>query len=140
VARELARIDAVPDADHVGRVHAEHERTPGDYDRAWARLLAADGIHGLGAEIDGELAGIAHFLFHKSVWAERVCYLQDLFVDPPMRGRGAARALIEAVAASARQAGAQRYYWQTKQDNATARALYDRVALFNGFIRYEYPL
>lgn len=111
-----------------------------EYDRAWHRLLAGDGIHGLGAEIDGRLVGLAHYLFHKSVWAETVCYLQDLFVEPEARGRGAARALIEAVAVDARERGAARYYWQTRESNATARALYDRVAKYHGFIRYEYPL
>ena len=35
---------------------------------------------------------------------------------------------------------ASRYYWQTKQDNARARALYDKVARFAGFIRYDYPM
>lgn len=111
-----------------------------EYDRAWKRLLDADRIHGLGAELDGRLVGIAHYLFHTSVWAESVCYLQDLFVEPEARGQGAARALIEAVAVDARARGAARYYWQTRESNATARALYDRVAKFNGFIRYEHPL
>src|SRR4051812_5198609 len=111
-----------------------------EYDRAWRRLLEGDGIHGLGAEVGGRLIGIAHYLFHKSVWAEEVCYLQDLFVEVEARGQGAARALIEAVAAEARDRGAVRYYWTTKESNATARALYDRVAKYHGFIRYEYPL
>lgn len=44
------------------------------------------------------------------------------------------------MAEAAREAGASRYYWQTKQDNHRARALYDRVAAFRGFIRYDYPL
>ena len=43
-----------------------------EYERAWQRLLDGDGIHGLGAEIDGRLVGIAHYLFHKSIWAETV--------------------------------------------------------------------
>ncbi len=84
--------------------------------------------------------GIAHYLFHASAWAERVCYLQDLFVAPEARGKGAARALIEAVADAAREGGAARYYWLTQEHNATARALYDRVARFRGFIRYDYPI
>jgi GNAT superfamily N-acetyltransferase len=118
----------------------ETEHADEEYERAWQRLLAGEDIHGLGAEVDGRLAGIAHYLFHKSVWAERFCYLQDLFVDPGLRGRGVARALIEAVAAEARERRATRYYWQTRENNAAARALYDRVAKFNGFIRYDYPL
>ena len=28
----------------------------------------------------------------------------------------------------------------TKEDNATARALYDRIARFKGFVRYDHPL
>jgi len=111
-----------------------------DYDRAWSRLLSDRDIHGLGARLDGRLVGIAHYLLHLNVWSDDVCYLQDLFVEESVRGRGAARALIEAVADRARQRGASRFYWQTKQDNARARTLYDKVALFRGFIRYDYPL
>ena len=69
-----------------------------------------------------------------------VCYLQDLFVDATVRRHGCGRELIEAVAAVAVQRGCHRLYWTTKEDNATARSLYDRVARFNGFIRYDYTL
>ena len=111
-----------------------------EYDLAWQRLMANDGIFGLGATIDGQLIGIAHYLFHTSVWAQNVCYLQDLFVDPAMRGRGVARALIEEVATASTEVGATRLYWQTQENNTTGRALYDKVAKYNGFIRYDYPL
>lgn len=111
-----------------------------EYEATWRRLVGDDGVHGLGAHVDGELQGIAHYLFHTTVWAPTACYLQDLFTEPALRGRGIARALIEAVAARAREGGAARYYWNTQDHNATARALYDKVARFNGFIRYEYPL
>jgi GNAT superfamily N-acetyltransferase len=116
------------------------EASAAEYETAWQRLIRQDGIHGLGASIDGRLVGIAHYLFHTSVWANTFCYLQDLFVAPEDRGKGVARALIEAVAASAREAQAARYYWLTQEHNAVARALYDEVAEYNGFIRYEFPL
>ncbi len=116
------------------------EATPAQYDAAWQRLLQHDGVYGLGAHLDGRLVGIAHYLFHTGVWASRYCYLQDLFVDEAVRGRGVARSLIEAVAAAARETGAQRYYWLTQEHNTTARVLYDKVARFQGFIRYDHPL
>ena len=72
--------------------------------------------------------------------AKQVCYLQDLFVDAKLRGTGCGRALIERVAEVARERDCLRLYWTTKEDNATARLLYDRLAKFNGFIRYDYAL
>ena len=111
-----------------------------EFEAAWKRLLRQDGVFGLGAKIDGRLVGIAHFLFHTSVWADKACYLQDLFTEREMRRRGVARALIEAVAQAARQQGAKRYYWLTHESNAVARALYDRVGKYNGFIRYDFAL
>jgi len=111
-----------------------------EYERTWTRLMSADGIYGLGARLDGRLVGITHYLFHTGIWAHQSCYLEDLFVDPAVRGRGVARALIEAVAQRTRDQGASRLYWLTHQDNATARALYDRVAKFSGFVEYEVPL
>ena len=107
------------------------------YERTWQRLLQRDGIHGLGAWLDGRLVGITHFLFHTGIWSPRACYLEDLFVAPAARGRGVARALIEAVAAEAREAGTRRLYWLTHETNATARALYDQVAKRSGFLEYE---
>ena len=114
--------------------------TDQEYDQAWRRLMAAQDVRGLGASIDGRLVGIAHFLHHGSTWADRVCYLQDLYTVPEARGQGVGRALIGAVAAQARAAGAARYYWLTQEGNAVARMLYDKVAQYNGFIRYDFPL
>ena len=114
--------------------------TAAEYSAAWQRLLAQDGVHGLGGFVDGELVGIAHYLFHTSVWARSNCYLQDLFTLPSARGHGVASALIEAVAEQALMRGAARYYWLTQENNVVARALYDKVAQHKGFVRYDYPL
>ena len=118
----------------------ETPTTDAEYSVAWERLLAHDGVHGLGGFVDGKLVGMAHYLFHTSVWAKSNCYLQDLFTLPSARGQGVARSLIAAVAEQARLHGAARYYWLTQEQNATARALYDKVAKHLGFIRYDYPL
>ena len=110
------------------------------YEDTWQRLLRRDGVRGLGARSDGRLVGIAHFLFHTGIWSPRACYLEDLFVEPAARGRGVARMLIESIAEHARGEGAGRLYWLTHETNATARALYDRVAARSGFVEYEYSL
>ncbi len=108
-------------------------------DTTWRRLHdPTEPMHVLGAYLDGALIGIVHYLFHRSTWTVGdYCYLQDLFTTPEARGRGAGRALIEAVTERAREAGASRVYWLTHEANATARFLYDRVADRPGFIQYR---
>lgn len=113
------------------------------FQRNWAELMKPDGvIRGLIArDGSGRVIGLTHYLLHATAWADApVCYLQDLYVDEGVRGSGAGRLLIEAVARAAEQAGAVRLYWLTHQDNATARALYDKVAACKGFLRYDYEL
>ena len=111
--------------------------TDAEYVATWDRLMREDGVLGLAARREGRVEGIAHYLFHTTVWAPKVCYLQDLFVVPQARGQGTGRALITAVAEAARTAGAVRCYWHTQEHNATARALYDSVTTYGGFVRYE---
>jgi GNAT superfamily N-acetyltransferase len=110
------------------------------YDETWRALMAGDRVHGLAATIDGKMVGIAHYLLHAQTWGPDACYLQDLFTDAEARGQGVATALIDAVAQDARARGAARYYWLTKEGNFRARALYERIAAFKGFLRYDYPL
>ncbi|KVQ10703.1 GCN5 family acetyltransferase [Burkholderia ubonensis] len=109
----------------------------------WARLMdPSEPMFVLGAFDDaGALVGIVHALYHRSCWTEGpYCYLQDLYTAADARGRGAGGALIEAVYARARDAGASRVYWLTHETNTTARALYDRLATNAGFIQYRKDL
>jgi GNAT superfamily N-acetyltransferase len=108
----------------------------------WARVLdPKEPVHALVAEEDGRLIGLTHYLFHRStISIPLTCYLQDLFTAEAARGKGIARALIEAVYARAREAGSQRVYWQTHETNETAQRLYEKVARRSGFIVYRHDL
>jgi GNAT superfamily N-acetyltransferase len=106
----------------------------------WRRVLAGeDGFLGLIAvDETGRAVGLAHALFHRSTWSPTTyCYLEDLYVDRDARRAGVGRALIESVYKDADQRGATRTYWATKEDNRTARRLYDRVATLSPFVQYR---
>ena len=112
------------------------------YASTFARLLGDDDhdFQCLIAEQDGVPVGLVHYLFHRHCWRiENVCYLQDLFATPAVRGTGVGRLLIEAVYAAADAAGAPAVYWLTQDDNATGRQLYDRVGQVTNFIKYQRP-
>lgn len=108
----------------------------------WTRLHDSDfNIRGLVAEEGGEVCGIVHFSFQTSTWAaHNYCYLEDVFVDPALRGSGAGRALIDAVRVIAEKAGSSRLYWSTEKTNETARKLYDSYTPESGFVQYRIPL
>ena len=110
------------------------------YDRAWREIASDTRLHGLGAWLDGNLVGITHFLVHPSSTDPDLCYLEDLFTDPGVRGRGVASALIAAVRDWARGQGCGSVYWQTHESNTVARRLYDEVAVRDGFLVYRLPL
>ena len=116
--------------------------SPETTESTWRRLHdPAEPMHVLGGFLDGRLVGIVHYLFHRSTWSSGdYCYLQDLFTTPDARGSGAGRALIEAVVDRAKAARASRVYWLTHESNATARALYDKLADRPGFIQYRRSL
>lgn len=104
------------------------------------RLLTPDtDPRGLVAcDADGHIVGITHFMYHPTCWSVHdKCYLQDLFVDPTVRGGGAGRALIKAVHAEASKAGASEVYWMTQEFNSVARVLYDKVGEKTPFIKYK---
>ncbi|MFM8675862.1 MAG: N-acetyltransferase family protein [Burkholderiaceae bacterium] len=105
----------------------------------WQRFLnPSEPVHCAVAEDGQQLIGIVHFIFHRSCWTEGdYVYLQDLFVDPNIRGKGVGRALIEHVVARAREADASRVWWLTHESNSEAMLLYDRIAEKSGFVQYR---
>jgi GNAT superfamily N-acetyltransferase len=105
----------------------------------WSRFFDAyEPVHALVAELDGQLSGLVHYIFHRStIMIGPTCYLQDLFTAESARGKGVGRALIESVYERAKEAGSTRVYWQTHETNLTAMKLYDHVAERSGFVVYR---
>lgn len=93
------------------------------------------------ALLDGEIVGFVTYNLQNSTWSENGhCYLEDLFVADTIRGQGVGRALIEFVKAFAIEKKCSRLYWNTDEDNATARKLYDTYALESGKRQYRIAL
>ena len=90
---------------------------------------------------DGVIVGFTTYSLQNSTWSENGhCYLEDLFVDLTVRGKGVGRALIEYVKSYAIENKCSRLYWNTDEDNATARKLYDSYALESGKRQYRIAL
>ena len=95
-------------------------------------------IHCLVAEHEGQVVGLAHFIFHRNtITIENTCYLQDLFSAPSLRGKGVGHRLIMGLYERARQAGTTGIYWHTHSTNLRAMRLYDRVAKNTEFVVYR---
>jgi GNAT superfamily N-acetyltransferase len=118
-----------------------YEREPDEAitGHVWSRIMnPAAPVHGIVADGGTQgVAAIANYLLHESTGSVApVCYLQDLFVDPAMRGGGIGEALIDWLVAETERQGWSRLYWNTKENNYRARALYDKYAPHSGFLRY----
>lgn len=63
----------------------------------------------------------------------------DVFTDPRCRGRGHARAIMQTLAAWAKNNGANRFYLQVVEQNAPARNLYKALG-FADCYQYTYQI
>jgi GNAT superfamily N-acetyltransferase len=117
----------------------QHDLEPGITEWLWQRLMnPADQPYACVAVDGDEIVGFVHYHFHLSTWSiAGYCYLEDLYVSSAARGKGAGRALIEAVYRAADERGAARVYWHTQTSNAQARTLYDKVADLSPFVQYR---
>lgn len=93
--------------------------------------------HGFGAkryfetlicERDGAAVGFALYFFTFSTFLARpTLYLEDLFVLPEERGRGAGRALLSALARIAVRKGCGRMEWAVLDWNTPSIGFYERL-------------
>lgn len=89
---------------------------PGDYAPPDGRLLLA--------EVEGQIAGCA--ALHKIT--DAVCEMKRLYLRPGFRGKGAGRALAEAILAEARSIGYERIRLDTVEP-----VMKDAVAMYRRF-------
>lgn len=84
---------------------------------------------------------MAHYSFQTSTWALiNNCFLEDLFVNPEVRGGGLGRALIDEIKEIAIAAGSSRLFWNTDRSNEVARKIYDTYTEESGKVQYRIPL
>jgi GNAT superfamily N-acetyltransferase len=116
--------------------------SPEQTEFTWKRLINNEQkMYGFVAENESGVIGFTHCLFRPSTWTETdYCYLEDLFVDPNIRGKGVGRALMNRVIELAKEKNSKRVYWTTQEFNKTARVLYDSITSVSEFVQYRLPL
>ncbi len=89
----------------------------------------------------GEPIGLIHFrALPRPLEGKTGGYIDDAFVAEHCRGSGVADALFDAVAEIGRERGWSDIRWITSEDNARARAFYDRIANLTAMRTYEIKL
>jgi GNAT superfamily N-acetyltransferase len=79
-------------------------------------------------EIDDEVVGFALWFYSYSTWEGRKClYLEDLFVRPAARGKGAGLALMKTLARVALENGCKRFVWQVFDWNQPSIDFYEKL-------------
>lgn len=97
------------EADLHGLLFAEHPR-----------------VFALICEIEGGAAAFALYFYNFSSWLGRLgLYLEDLYVDPAQRGKGAGKALLQHLAQQAVAEGCGRFEWNVLDWNEPAIQFYE---------------
>jgi GNAT superfamily N-acetyltransferase len=80
------------------------------------------------AEVDGAVVGFALFFHNFSTFLGKPgLYLEDLFVEPAMRGRGLGKALLRRLGAIAVERGCGRFEWSVLDWNVDAIGFYESM-------------
>lgn len=90
------------------------------------------------AELDDTIVGIAnHRKFLRPSSGTVGIWLDDLFTDPAVRGKGVGRALIGRLQEMAAADGCSAVRWITSEDNHQAQTLYNKVAKRTEWVTYD---
>lgn len=84
--------------------------------------------HCLLCEIDGEAVGYAVYFYNYSTWLGRNgIWLEDVYVTPAHRGKGAGKALLKHVAKIAVEENCGRFEWSVLDWNTPAIEFYESL-------------
>jgi GNAT superfamily N-acetyltransferase len=85
-------------------------------------------VNGLICELDGVAIGSAIYFYNYSTWlAKSGLYLEDLYVAPEYRGKGAGLALLKAMAKIAVDKDCARFEWSCLDWNTPSREFYASI-------------
>ncbi|GEM_PF-630609 len=105
---------------------------------------ARDAGHGASAPSStspNALCGLLHYVVHPVAGAVApVCYLQDVYVDPPYRRKGVGSALLAMLGNMGDALGWDRIYWLVEGRNDAAKAFYKGHSVNVDFDLHVLPL
>ena len=110
-----------------------------NFDLTWQWLKSENyPFWGILADVDSKIVGFAHFRSLPSPLDScEVGFLDDLFVLPDYRGKKIGYSLIEKVHQIGKSKNWPYINWITKDDNYTARTLYDKISTKTDWNFYE---
>lgn len=115
-------------------------QTPEMRDAVWRWIFDPEHVVKALVAVDakGRAVGLAHYrAMPRPLRGVVGGFLDDLFVEPGLRGKGVVQALMNALADVGRAQGWATIRWLTAEDNYRARSFYDHVATRTPFLTYE---
>lgn len=97
----------------------------------WKRVLKGEQLEVVVAE--GEDKTACGYAIFECKWAGKI-HLQDIVVDPAMRGRGIAKGLLQYVIDQAQSRHSPEVYLEVKSTNTTAMGLYESLGFRTRFV------
>ena len=107
---------------------AEHEVAASEEDIMGSLFGIDSTAEALICTVDGKPAGYAVYFYNYSTWLGRKgLYLEDLYVTPESRGKGAGKALLQYLAKTAVSEKCGRFEWSVLDWNTPAIEFYESI-------------
>ena len=107
---------------------AEHEVQATELSIKQSIFAEGSHVNALICEHEGEALGMAIYFYNYSTWlAKPGLYLEDLYVSPEHRGKGAGKLLLKKMAQIAVQKDCGRFEWSCLDWNKPSRDFYEVI-------------